>query len=127
MRKAITFLQSASNLYGTQVRARGNGWRAKVQPVPEESERTEAFSTASFCSPRASIPASSPPAPQITPERIVEISGVLPDKVTADAVNTVKTGGFDGVRNSARGIIGSGYGLTGVLEKVRGPQRCGAG
>jgi hypothetical protein len=49
----------------------------------------------------------------------VEISGVLPDKVASDAINTIKTGGFDGVRNSARGIIGSGYGLTGVLEKVR--------
>ena len=61
---------------------------------------------------------------QITPERVIEISGVFPDKMASDALNAIKTAGFDGVRIAARGIIGSGYGLTGVLEKVR---RCLAG
>lgn len=55
----------------------------------------------------------------ITPERVLEISGVYPDSKVADAVNTLRTGSFDAVRNSARTIISQGYGLTGVLEKVR--------
>ena len=62
----------------------------------------------------------------IGPEQIVEISGILPEKDCANAVRAIKdpASTFDSVRRAAREIIMNGYGVTGVLERVRGEQGC---
>lgn len=71
MRKAITFMQSASALY----------------------DRV------------------------ITPEGVVEISGIFPDKDLEATLAAVKRGSLDSARKAAANIIASGYALSSVLER----------
>lgn len=55
----------------------------------------------------------------VTPENVIEISGMLPQRDLDAAVAAIKTGNYDSVRRHAQSIIASGYGMTNVLEKVR--------
>ena len=72
MRKAVTFMQSAAELYDRDV----------------------------------------------TPERVVEISGLFPDRDVAATLAAVRRGGLDAARRQAQAIIASGYAIAGVLERL---------
>lgn len=72
MRKAITFMQSASVLYDKD----------------------------------------------ITPARVVEISGIFPDVDLQRTIEAIKSGSLQAARSQSQSVICSGYSVNGVLERL---------
>ena len=72
MRKAVTFMQSAAELYN-----------------------------------RA-----------LTPERVIEISGVFPDRDLEAVLAALRRGGLAAARAAAQQVVSTGYAISGVLERL---------
>jgi replication factor C subunit 2/4 len=54
----------------------------------------------------------------ITPARVVEISGIFPDKDVADTMAAIRRGTMAAARSQTQSIIASGYAVNGVLERL---------
>lgn len=57
----------------------------------------------------------------LTPERIADAAGTLPPSATAPFWAAVRARRFDGVRAAVEELRAGGYGIGGVLDRVRAP------
>jgi replication factor C subunit 2/4 len=55
----------------------------------------------------------------VTPEGVIEISGIFPDRDTEATMEAIKSGSFESCKRQSQNIVAAGYGMSTVLDKVR--------